>query len=119
MKDINLNITLGNRIKQVRKQQKITRETLSEKIDVSSRFMADVESGKAGVSLSTLKKLCKALGVSADFLLGITQQVEPSNYLEQIITRLNQLDPQYLPYANDLLMTFINATGSASSDETL
>ena len=119
MRDADLNITLGNRIKQIRKQQKITRETLSEKIDVSSRFMADVESGKAGVSLATLKKLCKTLGVSADFLLGITQQGEPSNCLEQIITRLNQIDPQYLPYANDLLVTFINAIDSPISDKIL
>lgn len=119
MKDVNLNITLGIRIKQIRTQQKITRETLSEKIDVSSRFMADVESGKAGVSLSTLKKLCRALGVSADFLLGISQQTDAPNPLEQIVTRLNQIDPKYLPYASDLLMTFINAIDNTNSCETL
>lgn len=52
MKDIN--VTLGERIKLARSANKITREKLAELIDVSPRFLAEVESGKVGVALQTL-----------------------------------------------------------------
>lgn len=65
-----INIILGERVKACRKKQRLTREQLAEKIDVSTRFLADVEGGVVGVSLSTLKQLCESLSVSADYLIG-------------------------------------------------
>ena len=51
MKDVN--IILGERIRLGRKANNLTREKLAELIDVSPRFLAEVESGKVGVSLQT------------------------------------------------------------------
>ncbi|MGN1318666.1 MAG: helix-turn-helix domain-containing protein, partial [Lachnospirales bacterium] len=67
-----VNLVLGENIKNIRKKNSITREYLAELIGVSPRFLADVEGGKVGVSISTLKKICKALNVSSDYLLGLT-----------------------------------------------
>lgn len=101
MKDINQ--TLGSRINRQRKDLKITREKLAEVIDVSPRFLADVESGKVGVSLQTLKNLCIALSTSADYLLGITDN-ESNNYAEKILNTLSTIDLKYYP----LILTFLN-----------
>lgn len=110
--DPNINIMLGAKIKKIRNDQKITREALSEMIDISSRFMADVESGKVGVSLATLKKLCKVLGVSADYLLGITDDEENSGEYERVINRIKQTGIKNLPYLEEIIISFINATES-------
>lgn len=66
-----INIILGERIRETRKQKRLTREELAERIDVSVRFLADVEGGVTGVSLTTLKDLSTCLGVSCDYLLGL------------------------------------------------
>lgn len=101
MKDINQ--TLGARVNQIRKNLKITREKLAETIDVSPRFLADVESGKVGVSLQTLKNLCVALDTNSDYLLGLSDN-ENANYADQIVKKLSLLDLKYY----SIILTLIN-----------
>ena len=57
------------RIRNRRKELKWSRETLSEKTDVSARFLTCVENGQSGLSLESLGRMSCALGVSTDFLL--------------------------------------------------
>ena len=80
-----INITVGKRVWEARKKEKMTREQLAEKINVSTRFLADVESGETGVSISTLKALSEALLVSADYLIGNEKASE------EMHTRINGL----------------------------
>ena len=49
----------------------ITQERIAEMIDVCPAFIGHIERGTRKLSVETLFRLCKALGVSADFLLGI------------------------------------------------
>ena len=104
-----INIQLGNTVKAIRKEQKITREQLAERIDVSSRFLASVESGAVGVSLITLKKICIELGVSADILLGIKEGAASNRTYDEIINRINQIDPAYLENLLDIVIAFTKA----------
>ena len=60
---------MGQRIRNRREELKWSRETLSEKTDVSARFLACVENGQSGLSLESLGRMSCALGVSTDFLL--------------------------------------------------
>lgn len=101
VKDINL--TLGKRVNFLRKNLKITREKLAETIDVSPRFLADVESGKVGVSMKTLKNLCLALSTSADYLLGFCDNTT-DNYAQQISSKLSAIDLKYYP----LILAVVN-----------
>ena len=87
MKEINR--ILGGRVRERRKALNLTREQLAEKINISVRFMADVEGGVVGVSLSTLKELCRALECSADFLIGIDECALKSEY-SIILRKLEQ-----------------------------
>ncbi len=61
-----INITVGQNIRFYREKAGLNREKLSELIGVSPRFLADCELGFVGISLTTLKKICEVLGVSAD-----------------------------------------------------
>nr|MBP3598769.1 helix-turn-helix transcriptional regulator [Eubacterium sp.] len=104
-----LNTILGTRIRHLRNHKKMTREQLAEKIDVSSRFLADLESGKTGVSLSTLIKICHVLDSSADYLLGISDCSEEEQLLTELSLKLKRIDSPYLPYLNEIIDSFIQA----------
>ena len=79
----------------------MTREKLAEQIDVSPRFLADVESGKIGVSIQTLKALSIALNKSCDILLGF-----PSSDNAELLpfyVLLESLDKKYYPFILSVL----------------
>lgn len=65
----NLYTEMGSRIKTLRKEKALTRERLAEKAEISTQFLADIETGNKGMSAATLYKLSKALCVSSDYLL--------------------------------------------------
>lgn len=94
MKDVN--VILGERIRLGRKVNNLTREKLAELIDVSPRFLAEVESGKVGVSLQTLKNISAALSVSSDYLLGLDDN-RHIDQLEILRNQLAEIDKKYYP----------------------
>ena len=53
-----LHVEMGQRIRNRRKELKWSRETLSEKTDVSARFLTCVENGQSGLSLEWKDVLC-------------------------------------------------------------
>lgn len=58
-------------IKARRKEMKLTQEDLAEKVEISVSFMGHIERGSRVLSVDTLRKLCIALDLSADDLLGL------------------------------------------------
>ena len=62
---------LGKRVRIRRTMLGLTQEELAERIDVSTSFVGHIERGQRKLSVETLYKLCVALDVSADFLLGL------------------------------------------------
>lgn len=103
-----INVVLGDRVKKARLGQHLTREQLAERANVSARFLADVESGATGVSLSTLRELCLILGLSADYLLDLSHD-SPDDELEQITIRLKNLNARQLKYAAEILKQYAEA----------
>lgn len=104
-----INKILGERVKECRKSKGYTRENFSEIISVSTRFLADVEGGKVGVSISTLKSIATALNVSADFLIGISPEENKEELLRKgIIAKINMIDSSYLKDVDTVLDCLIN-----------
>lgn len=64
---------LGKRVRICRINMKLSQERLAEYADVSISFIGHIERGTRIPSVETVYKLCKVLGVSADFLMGIEQ----------------------------------------------
>ena len=64
-----VNLEIGERIRQTRTEIGFSREQLSEIIGISTLFLGFIECGQRGMSITTLKKLCDALHVSADYIL--------------------------------------------------
>lgn len=55
---------VGERIRQVRKAQKLSQEDLGELAQLQSSYIGGVERGERNVSLETLEKIIKALNMS-------------------------------------------------------
>ncbi|MDE6625445.1 MAG: helix-turn-helix domain-containing protein [Lachnospiraceae bacterium] len=55
---------VGSRIKEFRKREGISQEKLAFKAELDRTYIAGVESGKRNLSIKSLEKILKALGVS-------------------------------------------------------
>ncbi len=81
-------MNINNMIKSVRCARRLSVKELSQKADISTKFLYDIESGKRGVSYITLYKIAKALNVTCDYLiLG-----EERNLSNELVSVLEQLD---------------------------
>ncbi len=96
---------VGERISQLRIQQKYTREILAEMVGISDRFLYDIESGRKGCSAENLLGLSKALKISADYLLTGENDAKWAEF-SGLLRQLADLPPDSLPYAQKLLTDF-------------
>ncbi len=62
-------LIIGQRIRAIRKRQKMSQATLSEKADLDHTYICYIENGQRCMSLETLIAIANALGVTADLLL--------------------------------------------------
>lgn len=63
------NLMVGLRIREIRESMHLSREKFSEKCDISSSFLADVERGKKSLTAKTIYKICSACNISADYII--------------------------------------------------
>jgi len=69
--------SLGQRIRGLRKESRLTQEQLSTRADLHRTFIADVERGKRNLSAQNLNKIAKALEVSlAGLFDGLESRAE-------------------------------------------
>lgn len=101
-----LNVEIGSRIRKSREALGYSREALAEKADLATSFIGTIELGTGSFTAETLIKLCRALGVSADYILfGNEQQGD----LSAIHAMLSGLDVSYLPYVEEILSAYIKS----------
>jgi len=60
---------IGYRIREARKQQRLSQADLAEKAQVSITHISDIENGKTNIGIDIFMRLTEALQVSADWLL--------------------------------------------------
>lgn len=65
----------GDKLKSVRKSRQFTQLELSKKLDVSKGTISAYEQSLSYPSIETLTKLCFILDTSADYLLGISDEL--------------------------------------------
>ena len=96
------------RIRKAREDLGYTREKFAEKLDVSVSYLAELERGRTGISVKMLIKVCKVLGLSADYVLFGSERPEDSNRLDAI----HRIDEKYLPLLDKVIAELL-----ALSDE--
>lgn len=55
---------VGQRVRQLRKELKLSQEGLALKAEVDRTYVTDVEAGRRNISMEILERLIKALGIS-------------------------------------------------------
>ena len=94
-------IQVGERIRELREIQNYTREAFAEKVDISSKFLYEIETGKKGFSADTLCRISLALSVSCDYImLGEDPEHRGS---ERIVCVLEALKPKQISRIHDIL----------------
>ena len=83
---------VGNRIFQIRKSLGLTQEKLAELSDISIQFLVDIEHGKKTMKIATLRKLCAALSVSADYIINGTEAYPSSEAIGSLLSKLSDDD---------------------------
>ncbi len=86
-------VELGEKLKQLRKEKKLTQKQLATLIGVKDSVISFYEVGDRTPSPEVLKKLSMALHVSSDYLLGIEKNptVDVSGLDENDITLVRSL----------------------------
>ena len=63
---------IGHRIRKLRIEQELSQEKLALKADIDRTYLAGAEQGKRNISVKSLNKIIKALGISfEDLFKGI------------------------------------------------
>lgn len=86
-------LTMGDRIREARKNKKFTQEQLAELLDISVEFVSHIERGSRLPSMQVFIKLIEVLNVSADYLLRdsiSTGQLFGDNALGSKIEKLSR-----------------------------
>ena len=107
MRELNMN-EIGLRIKKRRSELFMTQQQLAEKLDVSVKFVVDIEHGLKGMSLSTLNKLSFILETSTDSIL---YGDKPSSFadIEAIASMLKHCPEDKLHYLTHIIRLFVAA----------
>lgn len=76
-----------------------TREQFAEMLDVSVSYLAELERGRTGISVKMLVKVCRVLGLSADYILFGQERDEDLARLN----RIHRIDERYLPLLDSVI----------------
>jgi XRE family transcriptional regulator, aerobic/anaerobic benzoate catabolism transcriptional regulator len=75
---------LGNRVRALRDERRLSRKMLAEAADVSERYLAQLESGNGNASVILLRRVATALNVRMTYMLGADMSVERAQLLRFI-----------------------------------
>ena len=95
---------MGRRISERRKQMRLTQDELAERMEVTPQMISTAELGKKAIRPENLLKLCKALEVSADYILtGFIGEKD----VALIAQKLALLSPEQFRVTEDILNSCI------------
>lgn len=76
-----INPIIGKRIKQSREKLLMEQQELAKRMNLTKSAVSKVESGNVDVNSSSLEKYSKILGVSVNYLLGVTDDPSPTPHI--------------------------------------
>lgn len=92
MADIEL-ILFGERLLQIRKKRKVSQDELAKKLGIHAPVIGRYERGEVKPSIETAARMAGALGVSLDYLTGLSD-MELDQELVKQINELQALKPE-------------------------
>lgn len=111
-----VNREIGLRLRSLREEKSLTRERLAEYADISVQFLADIETGRKGMTVQTLRKLATSLHCSTDeIVFGST--AKPEKNTVTLPQGFLTLTPAQASLAADILALVLKALPPDSPTE--
>lgn len=101
--DVAVNSAIGKRLRSRREAEGLTQERLAEYADISVQFLADIETGRKGMTVQTLRKLALALHCSCDDLIFGADAQRDASIPQSLIVQLSSLTQDQASLASDIL----------------
>lgn len=92
----NVNEQIGQRIKEIRKVKGLTQETLSEKAEISARYLSRLEVGQQSASIETLARIAHALEVELRDLFEFGHQATSQEIRANLRKMIQETDEERL-----------------------
>ena len=88
----------GERLLKARKERKISQEELAKKLGAHAPIIGRYERGEVKPSIEVAAKIAGVLGVSLDYLTGLSDQLIDKDILDQVneLQALKQEDQQHI-----------------------
>ena len=90
-------LEFGRRLKELRLSKKLKQADMADVLGITSRHYQEMEYGKVNVPATTLISLAQYFNVSSDYLLGLSDKLEP---------RFVELTDEQLALIMGLIMQF-------------
>lgn len=91
---------MGQRILARRKALGLTQDDLAEMIGVTPPMISNLEQGKKAIRPDNLAKVCKALGISSDFVLYGSNS---NSRIDDVVAKLPHLTDAELQVVSDMI----------------
>ncbi len=78
---------LGKRLKDIRRNAKLTQEKMAKKINTYRFLISDYETGRKSISTADLKQICETFGYSADWCVGKLSECVRYKPVEKLKTK--------------------------------
>lgn len=103
-------LDIGLRIRALREANSYTREAFATRINISTKFLYEVESGKKGFSAETLYKISRALSTSSDYIMSGNKH---DKIPEKILDILEGFSPDQMPNVQAILKSALEINTKA------
>ena len=100
--------SFGARIKELREVKKLNQEQLAEMIDMESRHLSRIETGRSFTSLENIEKIANALNVDINTLFTFNHKKDKATLITEINDFLKDATPEQVEVAHRLLQTIFN-----------
>ncbi len=102
-------ITIGSHIKKIRKSYGYTQEKLAEAVEVSSRYISDVEQDRAKPSYEVLVKICNLFNIGLDEIFSEYLHIKKESNIPFSLLGFEKLRPEDQETIEHLI-TYFNKT---------
>lgn len=99
MTDTKTKILLGKRIRHLRRTKDLSQEELAEKANISSKYLGEIERGKANLTIDITEKISIALNIEISVLFDYQHEMGRKTLKENInslIRKANDKDLQII-----------------------
>lgn len=115
-----INIEIGQNVKHCREASGLTQESFSELVGLGVKHISAIECGAVGISLTTLRQMCKVLSVTSDELIFGSPDADQGNMrsydIQTLSSRLSLLPENEFKAVKELLDKALEAMAIAKGN---